>query len=157
DSPHPAGSLERHRRYVPASAHRTVAPRRRSPPPLRRDGPNRAGEHGRPHPAALTLSVPPSSVREEPLEGFAVSPRGREAFAARELAELGSPGEPEVGGVSWQGDSASLYAANRPLRTATRVVVRAATFQAKSFFALERHIPRIDWARYLAAGQAVRL
>lgn len=96
-------------------------------------------------------------MREEPLECFAVTPPGLEAIAARELAELGIPAEPEVGGVSWQGDSASLYAANLHLRTATRVVVRAATFQAKSFFELERHIRRIDWARYLAAGQAVRL
>jgi putative N6-adenine-specific DNA methylase len=63
----------------------------------------------------------------------------------------------EAGGVSWRGDEASLYAANLHLRTATRVLVRVADFRARTFFELERHVRRADWARYLAPGQPVRL
>ena len=44
--------------------------------------------------------------------------------------------------------------ANLWLRTATRVLVRVARFNAKSFAELERHAKGIAWERFVAAGAA---
>jgi putative N6-adenine-specific DNA methylase len=47
--------------------------------------------------------------------------------------------------------------ANLWLRTATRVVVRAAEFRAETFYDLERRAARIPWSRFIAPGAPVRL
>ncbi len=44
--------------------------------------------------------------------------------------------------------------ANLWLRSATRVLVRVAKFEATTFAELERHAQRVNWARYLAPGVA---
>lgn len=69
---------------------------------------------------------------------------------ARELALLGEQPRPEEGGVSWEGDLASLMRANLWLRTASRVVVRVARFKATAFFELEKRAKTIPWTRFLA-------
>lgn len=97
------------------------------------------------------------SEQGEPLAIFAVTAPGLEPVAAAELAEMGIAGTVEPGGVGWTGDAASLYAANLRLRSASRVLVRAAEFRAKTFFELERHAGRVPWERWVAPGQAVRL
>lgn len=88
---------------------------------------------------------------------FAVTAPGLEPVAAAELTEMGIAGTAEPGGVGWAGDAASLYAANLRLRSASRVLVRAAEFRAKTFFELERHADRVPWERWVAPGGAVRL
>jgi putative N6-adenine-specific DNA methylase len=46
--------------------------------------------------------------------------------------------------------------ANAALRIASRVVVRLASFEARSFAELERHARQIAWSRVVAPGSAVR-
>ncbi|HWK89700.1 MAG TPA: hypothetical protein VNP72_06880 [Longimicrobium sp.] len=92
-----------------------------------------------------------------PLKLFAVTAPGLEPLAAAELQALGIGGAVEQGGVSWSGGADDLFAANLHLRTASRVVVRAAEFRARTFFELERHAGRVPWERWVARGGAVRL
>lgn len=97
------------------------------------------------------------SEQGKPLAIFAVTAPGLEPVAAAELTEMGIAGTVEPGGVAWTGDAASLYAANLRLRSASRVLVRAAEFRAKTFFELERHAGRVPWERWVERGRAVRL
>ena len=89
------------------------------------------------------------------LECFAIAAPGIEAITARELRALGA-GElaPEPGGVTFPATPALLQDANLRLRTASRVLVRAARFRARTFFELERHATKLEWSRWLAAGVA---
>jgi putative N6-adenine-specific DNA methylase len=50
-----------------------------------------------------------------------------------------------------------IHRANLWLRTASRVVVRAATFRARTFIELERHGKKVPWERWVARGRRVRL
>jgi len=88
---------------------------------------------------------------------FAVTAPGLEAACAAELRALGIAAAPEPGGVAWEGSLADLHRANLWLRTASRVVVRAAAFRARTFIELERHARKVPWERWAAPGRAVRL
>ena len=88
---------------------------------------------------------------------FAVTAPGVEAVCAAELAALGIAGVAEPGGVAWEGTMDDVARANLWLRTASRVVVRAARFRARSFIELERHAKRVPWERWVRPGGAVRL
>ncbi|CAN5730280.1 RNA methyltransferase [soil metagenome] len=92
-------------------------------------------------------------------EIFAITAPGLEAVCAAELAAAGIATDPHVddGGVSWTGGARSLYRANLECRTASRVVVRAGTFRARTFAELERHAARIDWPRFVSGGRAITL
>lgn len=92
-----------------------------------------------------------------PLPTFAVTAPGLEAICAAELRALGIGAAAEPGGVAWEGTIEDLYRANLWLRTASRVVVRAATFRARTFIELERHARRVPWERWVAKGRPVRL
>lgn len=70
------------------------------------------------------------------LELFAITAPGLEPLAAAELRAMGIDGVVEPGGVSCSGPAAQMYEANLRLRTASRVVVRAARFRARTFFEL---------------------
>jgi putative N6-adenine-specific DNA methylase len=96
-------------------------------------------------------------ITSEPLECFAVSPPGLERIVSGELAALGIEVNAEPGGVAWTGSTRDLYAANLHLRTASRVLVRAARFRARSFIELERHARRVNWTPFLEPGAPVRL
>lgn len=87
---------------------------------------------------------------------YAVVAPGLEPLAARELTALGLPPDgTEPGGVAFAADAAALATANLRLRTVSRVLVRAATFEARTFFELERHAGRVPWDRFVPAGGAV--
>jgi putative N6-adenine-specific DNA methylase len=86
------------------------------------------------------------------LSCFAVAAPGLEPIIARELRGLGEQPRVEDGGVSWIGDVRSVMRANLWLRSATRVLVRVAKFNAKSFAELERAAKRVAWERYIGAG-----
>ncbi|HVG43127.1 MAG TPA: hypothetical protein VM890_00300, partial [Longimicrobium sp.] len=88
---------------------------------------------------------------------FAVVAPGLEALCAAELRALGIAAAAEPGGAAWEGTMDDLHRANLWLRTASRVVVRAATFRARTFIELERHARRVPWERWVVPGRAVRL
>jgi putative N6-adenine-specific DNA methylase len=93
----------------------------------------------------------------ETLQIFAATAPGLEATCAAEARALGLAAVPEPGGVAWEGDADSVRRANLWLRTPGRVVVRAASFRARTFIELERHARRVPWERWVAPGRAVRL
>ena len=92
------------------------------------------------------------------LECFAIVAPGLEALALTEARALGLPAELQAGGggIAWRGDLRSVLVANAGLRIASRVVVRLATFEARSFAELERHARQIAWASVVMPGAAVR-
>jgi putative N6-adenine-specific DNA methylase len=93
----------------------------------------------------------------ERLQIFAITAPGLEALCAAELRALGIAAATEPGGVAWEGGLDDLHRANLWLRTASRVVVRAATFRARTFIEMERHGKKVPWERWVARGRRVRL
>ena len=93
-----------------------------------------------------------------PLDCFAVVAPGLEALALAEARAAGLPAELAEGGggIAWTGDVRSVLLANAALRVVSRVVVRLASFEARSFAELERHARQVPWARVVPAGAAVR-
>jgi putative N6-adenine-specific DNA methylase len=89
---------------------------------------------------------------------FAIVAPGLEALALAEARTLGLPAELEAGGggIAWRGDLHSVLVANVGLRIASRVVVRLARFEARSFAELERHARQVPWASVVRSGGAVR-
>jgi putative N6-adenine-specific DNA methylase len=83
---------------------------------------------------------------------------GLDVLALEEARALGLPVElePGGGGIAWRGDLPSVLLANAGLRIASRVVVRLAEFEARSFAELERHARQIPWSRIVAPSGAVR-
>lgn len=90
------------------------------------------------------------------LDCFAIVAPGLEPFALAEAQALGLNAVAEEGGLAWSGDARSALLANTALRIASRVLVRLASFEARSFAELERHARKIAWGRVLRAGDAVR-
>jgi putative N6-adenine-specific DNA methylase len=89
------------------------------------------------------------------LDCYAVTAPGLEAVTAAELARLGlGPLGAEEGGISFRADLPGLYLANLQLRTASRVLVRLATFEARGFPELERHARKVPWGDCLGPGSA---
>lgn len=62
------------------------------------------------------------------------------------------PTSQEPGGLSLAGTLPDLYALNLHLRTASRVLVRMASFRAASFGELERRAEKVPWREFLASG-----
>jgi putative N6-adenine-specific DNA methylase len=99
----------------------------------------------------LGMPAPP------PLALFASTAPGLEAVTLGELASLGMSGAAaEPGGVAFRGGPADVARANLWLRTASRVVVRAASFEATTFYELERRARQVPWERYASAERPVR-
>jgi putative N6-adenine-specific DNA methylase len=92
------------------------------------------------------------------LDCFAIVAPGLEPLALAEARSLGIPAdlEPGGGGIAWRGDLRSVLLGNAGLRIASRVVVRIAAFEARSFAELERHARQIPWASFVSPGGAVR-
>jgi putative N6-adenine-specific DNA methylase len=89
---------------------------------------------------------------------LAVTAPGLAPLAEQELRAIGiTPDAVAPEGVSFRASAAQLYAANLWLRTATRVVVRVASFQAETFAELERRARRVAWSRYITPGAGVRI
>jgi len=68
---------------------------------------------------------------------------------------LGEQPRIEDGGVSWEGDARSVMRANLWLRTASRVLVRVATFKATAFFEVEKRAKSIPWRRFVGENRSV--
>jgi len=90
------------------------------------------------------------------LDCYAITPPGVEALTAGELAALGmTPDATEPGGVSFRATLAQVAVANLELRTASRVLVRVATFHASAFHELERRAARLHWEAYVPPGAGI--
>ncbi len=104
---------------------------------------------------------------------FAIAAPGLEPVLAQELRDLAAaPGEgapwlaagiplraitPVAGGVEFRTEARGLAEVLLQVRTASRVVVRLATFRATAFHELERAARQVEWARVLRAGAPFRL
>lgn len=90
---------------------------------------------------------------------FVACAPGCEELLARELQSLGIASSPEPGGVNVQGNDATLYAINVRSRIAGRVLLRLASFPAKTFGAIENGIQGIRFGGRLdkRAPLAVRV
>jgi len=87
---------------------------------------------------------------KRPEQLFAVVAPGLEAVCAAEWVALGAPGpEMTAGGVACHGRLVDLYRANLSLRTASRVVVRCASFRCRAFPDLYREAVRLPWGRFV--------
>jgi putative N6-adenine-specific DNA methylase len=104
---------------------------------------------GRPKPA-------PTPAPPKRLDCFAAVTPGLESLALAEAQTVGLPARAEEGGLAWSGDIRSVIAANLGLRIASRVLVRVAEFEARSFIELERWGRRIPWTVSVAPGASVR-
>lgn len=88
---------------------------------------------------------------------FAVASPGLEAIVAAEIQALGVAPRIVTGGVEFEGDARVLYRANLELRVASRVIMRIASFRARTFFELERHAKDIPWGRFITRGSNIAL
>lgn len=80
---------------------------------------------------------------------------GLEEVTAGELRALGLRPKPAGPGLlECSVNHRELYAANVWLRTASRVLVRVATFRATDFVHLQDHAAAIDWGRWVPPGFA---
>jgi putative N6-adenine-specific DNA methylase len=105
-------------------------------------------------PAANPVSAQSPSTA---LSIFAITAPGLEQITAAELRAIGiaSP-VVEPGGVAFTGTLDDVYRANLWLRTASRVVIRIASFHASEFHELERRAKRVAWDRYIGVPARVR-
>ncbi len=87
---------------------------------------------------------------------FAVCAPGFEALLAAELRALGVAGVAERGGVAFRGGSRELYDVSLGARTASRVLLRLATFRATAFWEMEKAARRVAWGRVASEGTPVR-
>lgn len=83
------------------------------------------------------------------LHCFAVTLPGLETIVADELAELSVDAvRIEEGGVSFDATMDGLWRVNLRIRSATRILVRLATFRVHSFPELYNKARKISWERY---------
>jgi putative N6-adenine-specific DNA methylase len=114
-----------------------------------------------PRPAPIPARRPTPSRLPDPaterLSLFAITAPGLEKITAAELRARGI-GTPviEAGGVAFTGTLADVYEANLWLRTASRIVIRVASFHASEFHELERRAKRVPWDRYIGVPARVR-
>jgi putative N6-adenine-specific DNA methylase len=109
-------------------------------------------------PAPRGRPAAPRSAAASPasFECFAAVAPGLEPLALAEARALGLPASAEEGGFGWTGDVRSVLTADVGLRIASRVLVRVAAFDARSFAELERHARRIRWEAFVPPGATVR-
>ncbi|MBX9928276.1 MAG: hypothetical protein K2X99_05110, partial [Gemmatimonadaceae bacterium] len=89
-------------------------------------------------------------------DGVVVTAPGLEAITLAELRALGIAATVEdAGTIGGAMTLAQVAMANIALRTASRVVVRVATFAAPGFRELEKGAKTLDWSRFAPRGGAV--
>lgn len=114
-----------------------------------------ATEPRHPLPGRTAGSHPPGDPGT-PFTLYATTAPGLEPVLAQELAALGlTPIDSEVGGITVEGGWRDLCRTNLHLRTASRVLVRTASFRAAHFSELERAAAAIDWGRWVPEGGTV--
>ena len=89
---------------------------------------------------------------------FAACPPGLEDITRGELFKLGINHPRAVpGGVEFGGFLSYLYQVNLWSRTASRVLVRLGTFEAKAFDELERKAAALPWGEFIKADTSVEV
>jgi putative N6-adenine-specific DNA methylase len=89
-------------------------------------------------------------------DAFVITAPGLERLAVDELKTLGvGDARPVEGGATFAATRRTLYEANLHLRTASRVVVRAAEFGARAFHELERRAGKVPWEAFVSPNVAV--
>jgi putative N6-adenine-specific DNA methylase len=96
-----------------------------------------------------------SSSRSEHF--FATCPRGLEALLVRELGELGAAANAVPGGVAFTGGWDACYRANLWSRLASRVLWRIGEFRYRNEQEVYAAALGIDWPRYFAVQQTLRV
>jgi putative N6-adenine-specific DNA methylase len=90
------------------------------------------------------------------LKAFAAAAPGLEPLVATELRALDIAPNVDAGGVTFHGGLETVARANLWLRTASRVIVRVASFRAQAFYELERLARAVPWEQFLRTDAAVR-
>jgi putative N6-adenine-specific DNA methylase len=111
-------------------------------------------------PRAATVGAREVAGEVAKLRCFAVCALGLEELVASELRSLGIDArttDEEPGGVAFDATVEALYQANLNLRTASRVLVRLASFHVRALGELERRAGELEWERFMAPGRSVRL
>ncbi len=91
-------------------------------------------------------------------DALVITAPGLEPLAVAELKALGrTDARPVEGGATFAATRRTLYESNLHLRTASRVVVRAAEFGAKAFHELERRAGKVPWEAFISPNVAVSL
>lgn len=98
----------------------------------------------------------PKAATADGFDCFAIVAPGLESFALAEARELGLDARAVDGGFEWSGDARSVLTANIGLRIASRVLVRLASFDARSFAELERRARQVPWQRVVRERATVR-
>lgn len=114
----------------------------------------KADSDGKKAPAAALIASSPSE-----LAMFAVASPGVEAVLAREVSSLAGVHavKPVAGGVEFGGDAAVMMRANLWLRTATRVLVRVGSFEAREFSKMRHRAASLPWERFVDPSRPVTL
>lgn len=109
----------------------------------------------------MTPGRPPRRAAAAPharLRVFAATLPGLERVVAHEMAALGlGAAVTTSGGVEFEADPEDLWRANLELRSASRVLLRLASFRATTFDELRRRAAQLPWERFIAPGEALRL
>jgi len=94
---------------------------------------------------------------DESLAMFAVAAPGVEPVLAAEVKALAGVRDVRTiaGGVEFAGDADVLYRANLWLRTATRILVRVGSFEAREFAKLRRRAGTLPWERFVDPSRPV--
>jgi putative N6-adenine-specific DNA methylase len=97
------------------------------------------------------------TVKTDCFSMFAVAAPGVEPVLMREVAALPNVRDARVvpGGVEFAGDVDLLYRANLWLRTATRVLVRVGSFEAREFAKLRRRAGTLPWERFIDPARPI--
>jgi len=94
-------------------------------------------------------------ITRNKLDIFIICAPGLETVARAEMLRLGvTPTSSEPGGISCNGSLEDVMRLNLWLRSASRVVVRVATFHASTFHELERRARKIDWKQFVQSSGA---
>ena len=109
----------------------------------------------------MTISALEKRVRRHVVgklhDFFAVTAPGFEELCWSELGSLGLKGRAVAGGVEFTGRLHECYLANLSLRTASRVLMRAHSFQAVHFSELESQIRAWAWELFLRPGSIQKI
>lgn len=88
-------------------------------------------------------------------QAAAICTPGLESILEAEMRSIGLKPKPgNKGVVEFRANNRQLYAANVWLRTASRVLVRVASFRATDFAHLQERAAEVDWGQWLVKGFA---
>jgi putative N6-adenine-specific DNA methylase len=104
------------------------------------------------------MTALPAPTMSEPLRIFVACAPGLEPLLVDELRELDLDVERSLpGGVELLGGQGTLYRVLLGCGLGLRVLVRITAFPAREFAKLERELDRVDWVRWIRAGESIEV